>query len=70
METFSALLALCEGNPPMTGGLPSERLVTRNFDVFFDLRRNKCWANNRETGDLRRHGAHYDTTVMESLNLI
>ena len=22
------------------------------------------WANNRETGDLRRHRAHYDVTVM------
>ena len=31
METFSALLALCEGNSP----------VTRSFDVFFDLHLNK-----------------------------
>ena len=28
METFSALLALCEGNPPVTGGFPSQRPVT------------------------------------------
>ena len=35
METFPALLALCEGNPPVTGG------VTRGCDVFFDLRLNK-----------------------------
>ena len=41
METFSALLALCEGNPPVTGGFPSQRPVTRSFDVFFDLRLNK-----------------------------
>ena len=41
MEIFSALLALCEGNPPVTGGLPSQRPVTRNFDVSFDLRLNK-----------------------------
>ena len=41
METFSALLALCEGNPPVTGGPPSQRPVTRRFDVFFDLRLNK-----------------------------
>ena len=34
METFSALLALCEGNPPVTGGFPSERPVTRSY-VFF-----------------------------------
>ena len=41
METFSALLALCAGNSPVTGGFPSQRPVTRSFDVFFDLRLNK-----------------------------
>ena len=41
METFSALLALCEGKPPVIGGFPSQRPVTWNFDVFFDLRLNK-----------------------------
>ena len=41
METFSALLVLCEGNPPVTGGFPSQRPVMRSFDVFFDLRQNK-----------------------------
>ena len=41
METFSASLALCEGNPPVTGGFPAQRTVTRNFDVFFDLRLDK-----------------------------
>ena len=25
MRSFSALLALCEGNPPVTGGFPSQR---------------------------------------------
>ena len=38
MESFSALLALFRG---MTGGFPSQRLVTWSFDVFFDLRQNK-----------------------------
>ena len=38
IETFSALLALCERNPPVTGGFPSQRPVTRSFGVFFDLR--------------------------------
>ena len=46
METFSALLAIYEGNPPMTSGFPSQRPVTQSFDVFFDLRRN-----NRDAGD-------------------
>ena len=39
--TFSALLSLCEGNSPVTGGFPSQRLVTRSFDAFFNLRLNK-----------------------------
>ena len=33
METFAALLAPCEGNPPVTGGFPSQRPVTRSFSV-------------------------------------
>ena len=41
METFSALLALCEGNSPVTGEFPSQRPVTQSLDVFFDLRMNK-----------------------------
>ena len=41
MDTFSALPALCERKPPFTGGFPSQRPVTRSFDVFFDLRLNK-----------------------------
>ena len=30
-----------EGNPSITGGFPSQRPVTRTFDVVFDLRLNK-----------------------------
>ena len=41
MEIFSALLSLCEGNPPVTCGFPSQRPVTRSFDVFLYLRLNK-----------------------------
>ena len=41
METFSVLLALCAGNSPVPGELPAQRPVTRSFDGFFDLRRNK-----------------------------
>ena len=63
MGTFSTLLALCEGKPPVTGGFHSQRLVMKSFDVFFDLRLNS-WANNRYAVKLRRHHAHYDVTVM------
>ena len=41
METFSALLALCAGNSPVPGEFPTQRPVTRSFDVFFDLHLNK-----------------------------
>ena len=41
METFSALLAICAGNSPVTGEFPTQSPVTRSFDVFFDLRLNK-----------------------------
>ena len=41
METFSALLAICAGNSPVPGEFPTQRPVTRSFDVFFDVRPNK-----------------------------
>ena len=41
METFSALLAICAGNSPVPGEFPTQRPVTRSFDVYFDLCPNK-----------------------------
>ena len=41
METFSALLAISVRNSPVPGEFPAQGPVTRNFDVFFDLRLNK-----------------------------
>ena len=41
MEAFSALLALCAGNSPVTGEFPSQSPVTQSFDAFFNLRLNK-----------------------------
>ena len=38
MKIFSALLAFCAGNSPVTGEFPAQRPVTRSFDVSFDLR--------------------------------
>ena len=50
METFSALLAICEGNSPVPGEFLAQRPVTPGFHVFLDLRLNKrlskqswCW---------------------------
>ena len=36
METFSALLALCAGNSPVTGEFPSQRPMTQSFALFFE----------------------------------
>ena len=41
METFSALLALWEGNSPVTGEFPSQRPVTLTFGGLFALRLKK-----------------------------
>ena len=41
METFSASLAICAGNSPVTGEFPTQRPVRRSFDVYFDLRPNE-----------------------------
>ena len=64
METFSALLALCAGNSSVTGEFPSQRPVTRCFDVFFDLPLNKqlCeqswgWCFEMPSCSLWRHNA-------------
>ena len=61
METFSALLAFCVGNSPVTGEFPSQR-QWREALMFSQI----CawingWVNN---GDWRRHRAHYDVIVM------
>ena len=64
METFSALLALCAGNSPVSGEFPEQRPVTRSFDVFFICAWINVWVNNREAGDLRRYRAQYDVSVM------
>ena len=64
METFSALLVLCEGNPPVSDGFPSpsQRPVTRSFDVFFDVRpdewlskHTRCWWFETPWCSLWRH---------------
>ena len=64
METFSALLAICAGISPVTGEFPTQRPVTRSFDVFCDLCLNKRLRKQWGGWWLRHHGAHYDVTVM------
>ena len=66
METFSALLAICAGNSPVTGEFPAQRPVTRALMFSLISAGMNDWVNKQEAGDLRRHCAHYDVTVMFS----
>ena len=63
-ETFSALLAVCEGNPLVSGGSPHKGQWRGDlmFSLIFPWTND--WATNRDADDLRLHPAHYDVTVM------
>ena len=77
METYSALLAFCAGNSPVTGEFPTQRPVTQSFDIFFDLHLNELlskqpwgWWFETPSSPLWRHsnmsdvcGLHTSTTV-------
>ena len=58
METFSALLALCAGNSPVSCEFPSQRPVMRSIDVFFQLCPNKRLSK-------QSWGWHFDVIVMK-----
>ena len=58
METFSALLAICAGNPH------TKASDAELWCFFFICVWINDWVNNREAGDLRRHHCHYDVMVM------
>ena len=61
METFSALLAICAGNSPVTHKDQSRgALMFSLICVWIN-----GWVNNREAGDLRRYRAHYIVIVMK-----
>ena len=64
METFSALLALYAGNSPIPGEFPTQKPVTRSFDISMISTLNKRLSKHRETGDLKRHRARYDVIVV------
>ena len=84
METFSASLALCAGNSPVTGEFPAKWPVTRNFDVFFDLHLKKrlskqsrrWWFDTpsrslwRHCDDIRHVGQQQDTQSTFDINWI
>ena len=71
MKTFSALLDLCAGNSPVTDEFPSQRPVTRTFDVFFDLhlskrlsKQSKRWWFKRRSRLLWRHCNDFQIMVI------
>ena len=70
METFSALLVLCEGTSPVTGDFTSQRPVTRSFGVFFDRHLNKRLSKESWGWWFETHRAQFDATVMVSSSVV
>ena len=63
METFSTVLSLCEGNPPVTDGFPHKGQWRRALMFSLICAWTNGWANNQDAGDLRYHRDHYDVSV-------
>ena len=70
METFSALLALCAGNSPVTGEFPHKGQWRGALMFSLICTGINGWVNNHEAGDLRRYRAHYDVIVMTNRVLL
>ena len=66
METLAALLTNCAWNLPVTGEFPTQRPGRGALMFSLICAWINGWVNNREAGDLRRHRAHHDVTVMLS----
>ena len=60
METFSALLALCAENSPVTHEGQWRGVLVFSLICAW----TNGWVNNQDASDLRRNRAHYDVTVM------
>ena len=75
METFSALLVICAGNSPVPGEFPTQRPVTRSFDVYFDLRPNKrlskqSWGWWFQYLNIKRYDHLYQNTSVDFICVI
>ena len=56
MDMFSALMALCEENPPLTCGFPLQwPMISSDVDLSFTLTWT-CWTTSWVVGDLRNQG--------------
>ena len=56
METFSTSLVFCQGNPPDTGGFPSQRSSNAQM-LSLILPSTNCKRKSRTAGDLGHHDA-------------
>ena len=57
MGTFSMLLAICEGNPPVTGGFPSQRASNKSVMFYLMLpklldKQSSCWWYSLQSFDV------------------
>ena len=67
---FFALLALSAGNSPVTGEFPSQNQWCRALMFSLICAWINGWANNRESGDLRRHHVHNNVTAMDLFRFV
>ena len=68
METFSELLLLCGGNPPVTGGFPSQKDSYPAVDISLLSVWTNCSTNTRWTSNSRRHEGHLTSPLCISNN--
>ena len=64
METFSALIALCAGNSPVTDESHTQRPVTRNLMFSLICTWANGWINNSHSGDSRLNRTLYDVPAL------
>ena len=66
METFCASLSVCAGihRSPVNSPHKGQWRGALMFSLICAWING--WVNNRESGDLSRHRAHYDVTVMDA----
>ena len=61
---FSALLAICAGNSPVDRWILHTKASVAELWCFLWSAWINGWVNNGEAGDLTRHLAYYDVTVI------
>ena len=68
METFSASPAVCARNSPVPSEFPTQRSMTRSFDIYFDLHPNKRLSKQPWGWWFETTSPPYDVIVMRSLS--